>query len=94
MLKSAAFEVAGVGADGWTLGFGLVVEAGRWDWRIGSTCDALWLSPGSSRSVTRRQPQEHGEKCPNRLHSVTLELLENTERWGSGEDRHHKNGMN
>ena len=29
VLTSAAFEVAGVGADGWTLGFGLVVEAGR-----------------------------------------------------------------
>ena len=41
---------------------------------------------------------EHGEKCSNRLHSVTLVLLESIERWGSGEDRvafiGHKNGMN
>ena len=34
----------------------------------------------------RRQQQEHGEKCSNRLHSVTLDLLEKAERWGSGED--------
>ena len=28
VLTSAAFKVAGVGADGLTLGFGLIVEAG------------------------------------------------------------------
>ena len=33
VLTSAAFEVAGVGADGWTFGFGLVVEAARWNWK-------------------------------------------------------------
>ena len=37
--------------------------------------------------MTRRQQQEHGEKCSHRLHSVTLELLEKAECWGSGEDR-------
>ena len=40
MLTSVAFKVAGVGSDGWTLGFGLdLIGAGRWDWKIGRTCD-------------------------------------------------------
>ena len=81
MLTSAAFEVAGVGSDGWTLGFGLVVEvAARWDRKMAGSSVKSWLGPASSRSVTRRQQQEHGEKCSHRLHSVTLELSEKAER--------------